>query len=73
MTQEDLQKIAFLYTEWNEIRAGRLSGDEDSLNAVKIAFAVMEKIPDLMEEVLKLREETNYNGYQLVHTYGLTL
>tara|TARA_Y100001970_G_C14058774_1_gene763053 strand:- start:793 stop:984 length:192 start_codon:yes stop_codon:yes gene_type:complete len=63
MTQEDLQKIALLYTEWNEIRVGRLSGDEDSLSAARIAFTVMEKIPDLMEEVLKLREETNYNGY----------
>jgi len=63
MTQEDLQKIALLYTEWNEIEAGRLSGDESSLSAVRIAFAVMEKIPELMEEVLKLREETNYKGY----------
>ena len=73
MTQEDLQKIALLYTEWSEIRVGRLSGDENSLNAARIAFAVMEKIPELMEEVLRLREETNYKGYQLVHNHGLAL
>ena len=73
MKQEDLQKIALLYTEWKGIEAGRLSGDEDSLNAVRAAFAVMDHIPELVEEVLRLREETNYRGYQLVHTYGLTL
>jgi len=63
MTQEDLQKVAMLYTEWDAIEAGRLSGDESSLTAAKIAFAVMEHIPDLIEELLKLREETNYKGY----------
>jgi uncharacterized protein YlzI (FlbEa/FlbD family) len=63
MTQEDIQKIALLYTEWNEISVGRLSGDETSLNAARIAFAVMEKIPEIIEEVLRLREETGYKGY----------
>ena len=63
MTQEDLQKVALLYTEWNEIETGRLRGDEASLNAASIAFAVMEKIPEIIEELLKLREETSYNGY----------
>ena len=63
MTQEDLQKVVLLYTEWNEIETGKLRGDESSLNAARIAFVVMEHIPDLIEELLKLREETNYNGY----------
>ena len=63
MTQEDIQKIVLLYTEWNEIEAGKLRGDEASLNAARLAFAVMEEIPNIIEELLKLREETNYNGY----------
>ena len=63
MTQEDIQKVALLYTEWNEIEAGKLRGDEASLNAARIAFAVMEKIPEIIEELLMLREETNYKGY----------
>ena len=40
MTQEDLQKVAMLYTEWDAIEAGRLSGDESSLTAAKIALTI---------------------------------